>query len=275
MEEVSPEFPPASESVGETLRAARERQGLNLSEIASRTRVPLRHLEAIEVGNYNGLPSHTYATGFVKAYARAVGVDEVAISRRVRDELAHAGPRAQQYQPYEAPDPSRVPSRGLAAITAGIALAVIVLLGLWYSGVLSRNNAAVDAAPVAAAGDAAAVAVNVPTAAPTAAVPAGGQVTLEVTDRVWLRVHDGDKTLFIGTMEPGQRFDVPAGAQNPLVDAGRPDKLRVTLNGSQLPPLAASAKPVTNLRIGAAAVAARLQGGVASAADAAPGGNAQ
>lgn len=270
LDEVSPVAVAAPESVGETLRAARERAGLSLSEIAARTRIPLRHLEALEAGEYNGLPSRTYATGFVKAYARLVGIDEVAITRRVRGELAQAGPRAPEYQPYQAPDPARVPSRGLAIAALGLALAIIVLAGLYFGGVLTRSSGA--AAPIAAAPDAPA-AIPAPSAAATPGAPAAtatGQVTLQTTDRVWLRVHDGDRTLYLGTMNPGEQFDVPADARKPLVDIGRPDKLKVTLNGSALPPLPASSKPLKDLRVGAAAVAARQQGGDAAFAQAAP-----
>ncbi len=288
MEEVSPVITAAPESVGETLRAARERQGVNLTEVASRTRIPLRHLEAIEAGDYNGLPSQTYATGFVKAYARTVGLDEVALTRRVRAELASQGPRAPEYQPYQAPDPARVPSRGLAIVALGVVLAIIILSGLWYGGMLSRGGTpvAVAPAPIAPApiADAPEATGGVPapaptaatptTAAPTLAAPTGGQVALQTTDRVWLRVHDGDKTLYMGTMNPGERFDVPADAQNPLVDIGRPDKLKVTLNGSALPTLPTSDKPMKDLRIGAAAVAARLAGGVAPLANPTPGATA-
>src|ERR1700712_5623117 len=71
-------------TAGEKLRDAREAQGLSLAEIAARTRVPVRQLEAIEQGNYAALPSITYSVGFAKAYARAVGADEVAIARDVR-----------------------------------------------------------------------------------------------------------------------------------------------------------------------------------------------
>lgn len=284
MEEVSPVPAPviAPESVGDTLRAARERHGLELSEVAARTRIPLRHLEALEASDYSGLPSRTYATGFVKAYARVVGVDEVAIARRVRGELANSGPRAPEYQPYQAPDPARVPSRGLAIVTLGIALALIVLVGLWFGGVLNRGGTpgAVAPAVVADAPEAIAPAPGFSTGTPPAApspapasapaTPTGGQVALETTDRVWLRVRDGDRTLYIGTMNPGERFDVPADAQNPLVDVGRPDKLKVTLNGSALPPLAASDRPMKDLRVGAAAVAARLAGQVAPLANPTP-----
>lgn len=268
MDEVPPVPTAAPESVGETLRAARERQGLSLAEIAGRTRVPLRHLEAIETGNFNGLPSRTYATGFARAYARAVGADEVAITRRLRGEIADSGPRPNEYRPYEAPDPARMPSRGLAIVTLGIALAVIVLAGLWYGGVL-RQRGAPTAVAVPSDGAPAPVATTAPTPAAPAA-PAGGQVAVETTDRVWLRVHDGARTLYMGTMNPGERFDVPAGAREPLVDVGQPDKLKVTLNGSALPPLPASKRPLRNLSLSPAAVAARQAGQPATAPAPAP-----
>ena len=44
---------------GERLRQARVAQGLTIADIAARTRVPTRHLEAIETGDYSGLPSPT------------------------------------------------------------------------------------------------------------------------------------------------------------------------------------------------------------------------
>ncbi|MFX8086635.1 helix-turn-helix transcriptional regulator, partial [Acinetobacter baumannii] len=86
---------------------------LTLDDVAARTRVPMRHLEAIELSNYAGLPSPTYAVGFAKAYARAVGLDEVAIGREVRQEVSNS-PRAPEYEPYDVSDPSRLPPRGLA-----------------------------------------------------------------------------------------------------------------------------------------------------------------
>lgn len=268
MEEVSTVPAAALESVGETLRAAREHQGLSLAEIAGRTRVPQRHLEAIEGGTYNALPSPTYATGFVKAYARAVGVDEVALARRLRGELANQ-PRAAEYQPYAAPDPARVPSRGLAIVSLGVFLALAVLAGLWYSGMLSRDGATATATVAAADPATTAPVPTTPAAAPPV-TPSGGQVSLQVVDRAWLRVHDGNRTLYLGTMAPGERFDVPADAQNPLVDVGRPEQLRITLNGSALPPLPESGRAVKNLRISAEAVAARLRGEVAPTEAASP-----
>lgn len=247
--------------VGERLRAARDRHGMSLAEIGARTRVPLRHLEAIEESNYGALPSPTYAVGFVRAYARAVGEDEVTLARDVRVEAQNTVRTKPQYQPYEVADPTRVPSRGLVVVAAGLALAVVVLAILWFASGLLRGD---DAAAPAAGPP---VAVAVPAAQPSARPAGGEQVTLTATDEVWLRVYDkANKTLFVGNMKQGDRFDVPADAVEPKINVGRPDKLQVTLNGSVLPPLGSGARPIKDVPVGASALAARAGNGAAPAA---------
>ena len=178
------------------------------------------------------LPSPTYAVGFASAYARAVGADEVEIARDVRGRAEIDRPAAPpEYQPYETADPARVPSRGL----------VIVAVGARAGAAGARGRAVVRHRPVPrrrrrpARPVAARARGRLPATTPRRAAPAptGGQVTLAATDEVWLRVYDADnKTLYIGTMKPGERFDVPADANDPMINVGRPDKLQVTLNGS-------------------------------------------
>ncbi len=246
--------------VGDRLRTARERHGMSLAEIGARTRVPLRHLEAIEASNYGALPSPTYAVGFVRAYARAVGEDEVTLARDVRVEAQNTPRATPQYQPYEIADPTRVPSRGLVVVAAGLGLAVVVLAILWFASGLFRGEGEAPAASPS-------VAVAVPAVQPSPTPVTGGQVTLTATDEVWLRVYDAaDKTLYLGTMKPGERYDVPADADNPMINVGRPDKLQVTLNGSNLPPLGSGARPIKDVQVGAKALAARVSGAAAPAA---------
>jgi cytoskeletal protein RodZ len=250
--------------VGERLRAAREAQGLTTAEVGARTRIPLRHLEAIEAGDYTSLPSPTYAVGFARAYARLVGLDEVAVARDIRGDLDRLGPRTPEYVPYETADPARVPSRGVAIAAAGVALALLILVALWYGTDLMRGGVASDraaAAQTAAAGTP--VARPAPAPSPTPTGP--GQVTLTANDEVWLRVYDAaNKTLFIGTMKAGDRFDVPQGAADPKINVGRPDKLSVTLNGAAIPPLGDGSRPIKDVRVSAEAVQARLSGRPAS-----------
>ena len=256
-------------SVGERLQSARKKQKLSLAEIAARTRVPLRHLEAIENGSCDSLPSPTYAVGFVRAYARTVGEDEVTLARDTREEVARIGRPVAQYQPYEIADPARVPSRGVVIVAAGIALAVVVLAVLWFAVGMWRNSGSNTES--ASATSAPAVVAPVPTATPVAAQnPANGHVTLTASDAVWLRVYDADdKTLYLGTMKAGDKFDVPADAKDPKINVGRPDKLTVTLNGTALPPLGDGSRPIKGIAVSAAALAARVSGTPAPAAGAA------
>lgn len=57
----------APQTVGQRLRAAREAQGLSMADLAQRTRVTQRFLEAIENDRLDLLPSSTYASGFARA----------------------------------------------------------------------------------------------------------------------------------------------------------------------------------------------------------------
>lgn len=247
-------------TVGERLRAAREAKGLSLAEVAARTRVPLRHLEAIEASNFAGLPSSTYAVGFVRGYARAVDADEVKLAHDARIEVANTTRAAPAYQPYEVADPKRVPSRSVVIVATGLAIAVLVLAVLFFATTLFRGGrSSVGAPPVVAA---------IPVAAPRAppAPTDGGQVRLTANDEVWVRIYDAaGKTLKQGTMKPGESFDVPPDANNPMINVGRPDKLTVTLNGSALAPLGTGERAIKDVPIGAAALAARAAGQPAAA----------
>ncbi len=246
--------PPAPLQAGERLRAARDAVGLTLAEVAERTRIPLRHLEAIENSTYDGLPSKTYAVGFARAYARTVGADEVAVAREVREEVARTGRRQPEYQPYVTADPARLPSRATAVIAAGVALALLILAGLWWGA--SRLGGGGESAP---ARPSAVARAPIPT--PHTAAPTGGQVTLTATDTVWLRVYDAaNKTLLLGTMKPGDKFDVPAGADHPKINVGRADKLAVTLNGVAVPALGDGSRPIKDVPVDGASIAARLAG---------------
>ena len=248
-----PASPAAPERAGEMLRHAREQAGLSLAEVAARTRVPLRHLQAIENNDYGGLPSPTYASGFAKAYARAVNVDEVAIGRYVRGDLAGVA-RRPDYQPMEATDPARVPSRGLTILALGAAIAVLILAGLYFGTALFRGGN--QPAPVAETPPAAPAPVAQPT--PTGAVPADGQVVVTATDEVWVRLYDVDgRTLHQGTLRQGDSFDVPAGARGPMINVGRPDKIRLTVNGAAVGGLDLGRDPIKDVHIDAAALAAR------------------
>jgi cytoskeletal protein RodZ len=70
------------ESVGEFFRQVRETKGLTVEEVASKTRIRSDFVKALEDGNFAKLPDQVFARGFVRSYARSLGLDEEdAISR--------------------------------------------------------------------------------------------------------------------------------------------------------------------------------------------------
>jgi cytoskeleton protein RodZ len=70
------------ESVGEFFRQVRETKGLSLDDVASKTRIHPDFLRALEEGNFSKLPDQVFAKGFVRSYARSLGLDEEDAMRR-------------------------------------------------------------------------------------------------------------------------------------------------------------------------------------------------
>ena len=73
--------------IGAALRTARQTLGRSLLEISETTRVRERHLSAIEAGQIDQLPSRPFTIGYVRAYAKALGLDADATAARYRAEF--------------------------------------------------------------------------------------------------------------------------------------------------------------------------------------------
>ena len=61
--------------IGSSLREARERQGLDITELELQTKVRSKYLRALEDEHFDQLPAHTYIKGFLRTYADALGLD--------------------------------------------------------------------------------------------------------------------------------------------------------------------------------------------------------
>ena len=249
--------------VGDRLRTAREARGLSLDEVAAITRVPTRHLEHIDKGEWDSLPATTYSVGFARAYAKAVGLDGSEVGAELREQLGSGTTSTAATSYYEPADPARVPPRSLALIAGVIAILLAVGYLIWRSSAVGDADPLAEAAavdtPIASPAPAAPAVNPSPTAAP-AGVPSGA-VVLTATDEVWLRVYDGKggPSLFQGSLKPGERFEVPAGAAQPMIRTGRPNALRVTVGNRQLPPLGAAERTIADLSLLPADLVARAQ----------------
>ena len=67
---------------------------MTLESVAATTRIPTRHLLALENGEWSTLPAPTYTIGFAKNYATVVGLDRAAIADQLRMEMGGARSRS-------------------------------------------------------------------------------------------------------------------------------------------------------------------------------------
>lgn len=110
--------------VGEVLKTARERKGVDLARAERETKIRARHLAALEAGDFDDLPASVYTKGFLRNYSTYLGLDaEEMLSRwrRESDQPRHSEP----VKVMAPPQPITTPSRGLK-LTSGLIIALVL-----------------------------------------------------------------------------------------------------------------------------------------------------
>ncbi|MBC8120360.1 MAG: helix-turn-helix domain-containing protein [Gemmatimonadaceae bacterium] len=238
-------------SLGGKLASERKERGLTLEDVADRTRIPMRYLQAIETGNSQQLPEPVYVRAFIRKYGDLVELDSQAL--------------VQQLQPVSSPVAAPRTTSPIERASASIAkptprpfhlwllygaVVLVAVGGLSYlqrstgpqatlpkvatpqvkpqappaqTRVVSRPPAPA-ATPVPAAGTS-------PAPAPAGATPIQMQVALK--ERSWVRVTADGRTAFEGELPQGTRRDWQAKTQL-SVRAGNAGGVVLTLNAQDL-----------------------------------------
>lgn len=243
------------ESIGSRLRRAREEAGLSLPQLAAETRIGERMLAAIEVGDYAALPGRTYAIGFSRSYAKAVGLDDAPVAAAVRAELAEQAPtdNRRAIQTFEPGDPARVPSARLAWLAGGL-LVIALILGIVFlpgifapGGSLPSGLAPDQPSPIASPG-----------AAPAAPAANGPVVFTALEAQVWVKFTDAQgNQLMQKELAQGESWTVPTDKGEVLIMTARPDALGITVGGQAVPKLSDVQQTVRDVPVSAAALLAR------------------
>ena len=165
--------------IGSVFQSSRKAQGLTLAQAAAATRVRVQHLGAIEEGAIERLPAPVYARGYVRAYARYLGLDP--------EEMVGMLPAAAD-RPTVTPLHGSSPSRGIV-LTVPVAAAVITAL-LATSGAMYawRQLASVNSG---GGNQPALHALALPTLTPLPSpspAPKPIVVRVRATDTVWINV---------------------------------------------------------------------------------------
>ena len=234
-------------TVGERLRAAREEQKMSLEDIAAQTRIPQRHLEAIEAAEWDRLPAPTYSVGFAKSYAGIVGLDRAEIGDQLREEMGGQRFATTSTEVFEAADPARTMPKWLV-VGAVLAVVLLVIVMSWLNRRSLEQGDQTSANPAASA-----PAQPAQTAAtPAQIAPPGtaqGSVVLTAVAPAWIQVTDQGNTLFEGELAPGQTYSVPPTAAAPLLKAGKPEALKVSVGSAIAPQVGPSGKVASKVSL--------------------------
>ena len=250
-------------ALGEEFRSAREARSLSLSDVAERLHIRSVYLAAIEDEDWHVIGAPVYVRGFMRTYARFLGLDPEAAVARFSATVPAGTPAASAARPAAAANAAV--ARGgdragpsLAAILSIVAAVVVVLfVGYEFYQYRAGSPAAVpvaadSAGPAVAArgdavtpapegsgdtGDALAAIPPLPAAAPVAAAAKRG-LSLHVTETSWLRVTVDGTVVLEGTLPAGSAKSFTGKVAD--VRVGNAGGVRIAVNGRTLGSLGAS-----------------------------------
>ncbi|HEY8560420.1 MAG TPA: helix-turn-helix domain-containing protein [Pyrinomonadaceae bacterium] len=238
-------------TLGEKLRQAREERGISISEVAEQTRISPHYLDLIENDDYRTLPGGIFNKGFVKSYAKYVGIDEQEAlqdySRLITNQEGVPPEDPKTYKPEVLTD-----DRASSSMVPTIIFAVIIL-GLMSWGLLKlvdyiQNQPTQTVANANTANNTntanTAVNTNANAAAPAAAsTPNEIKVEFKPTNEPisLTATVDGRATNETVTPEAAKTY---TGQQSVKLRyyRGFADKVQITVNGKQITPPAAPAR---------------------------------
>ena len=205
-------------------------RGITLEEIADSTKIGTRSLRALEQEDFDKLPGGIFNKGFVRAYARYLGIDE---EQAVTDFLAAAG---ETEQPLPNPSPTekmtsyRSGSRGWVVALALLALVAggyaAWRLHLWpFASSAARQSAPAVQAPAA---------VRPPVAA--AVTQKEFVVAIRAKEDAWLSITADGQVVMEGTLPSAETREVRA-TKSVVLKLGNAAGVEVSHNNTLLPPL--------------------------------------
>lgn len=177
-------------ALGEEFRAAREARGLSLSDVAEHIHIRATYLEAVENEEWATIGAPVYIRGFIRTYARFLGIDPEHVVEAFNQVVPSAPPTKQLgMPPVGVAEPRRGPSVWVW-IAAAVAIALVAYVGYGYYQ-LKAGTPAPAASPLAATSAAPAATVAAPAASTPPApepAPARQAISVRLTQVSWLRV---------------------------------------------------------------------------------------
>ena len=232
-------------SFGEELRREREIRGISLKEIADATKISKRFLEAIERNDHRTLPAPVFTRGFIREYARYLGLNCDEIVNRYNfaaagDDRIEKSVHLERLAQRETPPKKGIPPP-YARIDRNVYILLLIIAALGIATFLAiRHKRAI----AEAAGIESAIAAPRPKIAklqPPVTIPAPPQepmhLIIEVDHASIVQLDADGKEVINGTLHRGDRKTVDAMDSFHFRTVGNAGGVHLTLNDVALPPL--------------------------------------
>jgi len=233
--------------IGNSLREARLRQGVDFVEAESATKIRSKYLRALEDERFELLPAQTYIKGFLRSYAEYLGLDgqlyvDEYNSRYVAGE--EEPPIRARRNVAAARAQRRIESSVLLVALAGIATATALVFVAWKWG--GAEPGAIPNLEAPPPTETASARAETPEEATRplrqSGPPQRRPVVIELlvaatTGNCWVSIHRGSALgdiLYEGTIEQGKSQRVRARGKRLWLRVGAPENVRVTLNGKRV-----------------------------------------
>ncbi|WP_339482760.1 MULTISPECIES: RodZ family helix-turn-helix domain-containing protein [unclassified Pseudomonas] len=117
---------------GETLRQARESNGWSLAEVALKLNLTVTSLGNLETGAFDKLPGHTFARGYIRAYAKLLGMDQTVLVQQFDQYTGSDAQGSSVHSLGRIEEPVRVSHTILRIVSLLLLLAVIGGGFVWW-----------------------------------------------------------------------------------------------------------------------------------------------
>lgn len=232
--------------VGALLRAARERRGLTLEQVASSTKLSLFVLRSIEGNAWDHLPGGLHIRGHLRAYAAAVGLSPDDVVHAYLEQLPPA-PVVETRKPRVASDERR-PHPAAFWLAAAAAIVVVIALREWRGAPTqapATPTQATERVPVPSTTGPSArepEPANALATEPGAASPL--LIAIDITGPCWVSVRADAQLVVYRLMTAGETATVKADEEL-VLRIGDAATFSFTLNGLPGRSLGAAGQPVT------------------------------
>ncbi|APC17706.1 Cro/Cl family transcriptional regulator [Pseudomonas frederiksbergensis] len=117
---------------GETLRQAREGNGWSLAEVALKLNLTVNSLSNLENGAFDKLPGHTFARGYIRAYAKLLGMDQAVLVQQFDQHTGTDSQGSNVHSLGRIEEPSRVSHTILRIVSLLLLIAVVGGGFVWW-----------------------------------------------------------------------------------------------------------------------------------------------